>query len=123
MQATFLLIDGAREHYWPQLLGEALASYGTLHVKTAEDAIPFVRQAHTELIIIDATAIEDVPGLIARLRAERLDPKIVVVTASPTWTRARSAFRAGALEYIRKSLNILELRATFENILVARLWS
>lgn len=117
MQATFLLIDEAREHYWPELLSDALAPYGTLYIKNSEDAILFIRQACPDLIVIDATELEDIPALIARLRTECPAGKIVVVTASPTWTRARAAFRAGALEYIRKSVNVAELRTLFESII------
>jgi DNA-binding NarL/FixJ family response regulator len=42
---------------------------------------------------------------VARIRTQRRDARIVVVTDSPTWSRSREAFEAGATDYIRKLLD------------------
>jgi DNA-binding NarL/FixJ family response regulator len=48
------------------------------------------------------------------IRAARPEVKIVVATMSPTWKRAREAFRVGASDYVRKSMNEAENRSLLE---------
>jgi len=113
MQANILLINGTREGYWRQVLEDTVAPLGTLQVGEEEEAVELVLQQSYDIVIVDATAVKDVPLLVSRIRAQRPDARIVVATASPTWTRARAAFRAGATDYIRKSLNKDELSSAF----------
>jgi len=117
MQAHFLLVENVREHYWYQLLEEALAPLGSLNIVSEEemDLLPLKR--NYDVIIADATTANDVPLLVTCLRARFPEAKIVVVSASPTWQRARQAFLAGATEYIRKSSNKEETLSTFKTIL------
>jgi DNA-binding NtrC family response regulator len=117
-QAHFLLINGACDHYWRKILEEALAPLGTLEVGKEEDAVKLVRLGSYDLVIVDATAVEDVPLLVARIRAQQSDARIVVATASPTWTRARKAFQSGATDYIRKSLDREDILSAVEAALV-----
>ena len=113
MRANFLLINGTRESYWHQVLEDALATLGTVQIGEEEEAVELVLQQSYDIVIVDATAVKDVPLLVSRIRAQRPDARIVVATTSPTWTRARAAFRAGATDYIRKSLNEDELLSAF----------
>ena len=113
MQPTFLLINGTRERYWHQVLEDALAPLGTLQIGEEEKAVELVLQQDYDIVIVDATVVRDVPLRVSRIRAQRPDARIVVATTSPTWTRARAAFRAGATDYIRKSLNKDELLSAF----------
>lgn len=114
MKASFLLIHGTQEYYWCQVLEGALAPLGALQIGGEEEAITLVLQRSYSLIIVDATAVKDVPLLVSRIRTQRPDTRIVVVTASPTWTRAREAFYAGATDYVRKSLNKEDLLSIFQ---------
>lgn len=114
MKANFLLINGTREHYWCQVLEEALAPLGSLQVGSEEEAIRLILQQSYDMIIVDATIVNDTPLLVSRIRAQRPDARVVVVTASPTWQRARDVFYAGATDYIRKSLNKEELLSAFQ---------
>jgi DNA-binding NtrC family response regulator len=67
------------------------------------------RRAVTEreyaLVVIDAGAVEEAAKLTAWLLATTPDLPIVVATASPTWQRARQVLKAGASDYIRKTLD------------------
>lgn len=116
MQMVILLINGTKP-YWQKLLEEALAPLGTVQAASEEEGLELILCQSYELIIVDATTIKNVPVLVARIRAQQPNVRIVVASASPTWRRAREAFRAGATDYIPKSLNKQELLATFKNIL------
>ncbi|HBY93817.1 MAG: response regulator [Ardenticatenaceae bacterium] len=110
-QWRFLLIDGANDRYWLAMMAEALRPLGTLTVAAETDALQSNRLDTCDLVIVDAAAVTDITRFLLGLRECRPTPKIIVATASPTWTRAREAFKAGATDYIRKSLDPQELRA------------
>ncbi|MGA9349744.1 MAG: response regulator [Anaerolineae bacterium] len=84
-----------------------------------EKALQSVAESRYDLVIVDASAVGDVLSLVSRLRAQQPQTRIVVVTASPTWQRAREALRAGAADYIRKSLDGEELRSKIQAVLDA----
>jgi len=118
MPFDFLLISRPENTAWPLILSQALASLGTLKVVSESDAVRRIAQYQCKaVVIIDAAAIEDVPALIARLRRQCPKTLIVVATASPTWQRARDAFQAGAVDYIRRSWDSKELLNTMKEIL------
>lgn len=112
----FLLIGDSRDDPWRQVLEEASAPLGVLQIAREVDAFRLIRQQDFDVIVIDAAKVEDVFLLVSLIRAQRPNARIMVATASPTWKRARGAFRAGAIDYIRKSMNKEEvlsaLRAT-----------
>jgi DNA-binding NtrC family response regulator len=117
VKANFLLINSLREPYWLQTLKKALSSLGTLHTRTENDITNLVLEGDYNIIIVDATATTDTPLLISRILAQQPEAKVIVVTASPTWRRAKAAFRAGAVDYIPKSMTLTELRSIFEALL------
>jgi len=82
-----------------------------------KEAVQHTLQHGYDTMIVDAAVIDDVPFLISRLRAQQPQARIVVVTASPTWQRAREALQAGAVNYVHKSLNEKELLSIFKDIL------
>lgn len=111
----FLLLDGVEESYWKAALAEALTPLGTLYSAPAAEGVP--AEEPDGLIIIDAAAPVKVEQLIAKLRAERPARRIVVMTASPTWQRARAAFEAGAVDYLPKTMPPAELLDTIRQLL------
>jgi DNA-binding NtrC family response regulator len=113
----FLLLDGEEESDWTTFLADALAPLGTLRVARAGEWTRLDGDEPDGLILIDATAVENVERLVSSLRLERPARRIVVMTASPTWRRARAAFEAGAIDYLHKTLSRDELRKAFEQIL------
>jgi DNA-binding NarL/FixJ family response regulator len=117
MQAAFLLINVKQEYFWRQVLEDALTLLGTLQTGGEEEAVTLILQRSYDVIIVDTAAVKDVPLLISRIRDQQPEARIVVVTASPTWRRARAAFLAGAADYIHKSLNKEELLSMFSSIL------
>ena len=118
MPAVCLLISNYEEdHHWCQLLQGALAPLGSLEIQCEEAALRCLSQNCYDLVIVDASTIRDVLQLVYRLRNHQPGTRIVIVSASPTWLRAREAFRAGAMDYIRKSMNREKARAFFADIL------
>ena len=113
----FLLLDGADDSYWKAWLIETLTPLGILRVAPADTGVPNADAEPDGLIIIDATAVEDVEELVSRLRTERPERRIVVVTASPDWVHARAAFEAGAADYLPKTLSPKQLLETFQRLL------
>ncbi len=120
-QARFLLVNGFCDHYWQTVLAEALAPLGTLDVGTEKDAPQLARGGGYALLIIDASAVENVPSLIDRIRDNWPTARIVVATASPGWRHARDVFQAGAIDYIRKSLDKAALLACVRTALAKSL--
>jgi DNA-binding response OmpR family regulator len=116
MKSKFLLVGYESEEPWFQLLSEAIASWGTLDVVSETKAIVCTEQKHYRLVIVDATAVNEVPPLITRIRAQCPGTKFVVITASPSWQQARMMFQAGSLDYIHKSMTFHELYTIFAAI-------
>jgi DNA-binding NarL/FixJ family response regulator len=117
LRHTFLLVGRKNGARWPLVLQRALSPLGELRVVPEEKAAQAVIQGKYDVIIIDAGGVRDPTLLTAHLRAQRPEARIVVVTASPTWQRARQALQAGAADYIRKSLDEKELRSKIEAVL------
>lgn len=113
----FLLLAGMDDYYLKTFLEKVLEPLGSLRVANANQGMPPGGEEPDGLIIIDAAAVERVEKLVARLRAERPGRRIIVVTASPTWQRARAVFEAGALDYLQKTLTAEEMRAAFQQAL------
>jgi DNA-binding NtrC family response regulator len=110
-QAQFLLIEGSHDPYWSSVLAQVLTPLGYLQVGAANDLVVLLQGKIYNIIIIDTTGVEHAPQLIECICAEQPSARIIVMTASPTWTRAREAFLAGAIDYTRKSLNPDEIRS------------
>lgn len=113
-KARFLLINGSFDPYWTQILTRALEPLGALQVGAERDADVLLRSTTFDLIIVDTSGVEQVPRLIERIRTEQPDARVVIMTASPTWTRAREAFLAGAIDYTRKSLDPGEIASVIQ---------
>jgi DNA-binding NtrC family response regulator len=114
---AFLLVGKPMDSGWTAVLERALAPLGHLHVVSEETALSVSQPRQYDLIIIDAGATREVALLLSRLRERDPEACLVVATASPTWRRAREAFRAGAADYIRKSMDERKLRSKIKAVL------
>ncbi len=103
---------------WLRSVSDAFRSLGQLQVASEQEVAVHIKVKDYDLMVLDATAIGgDIAALVARLHEERPDVPIVVATTSPTWQRAREVFRAGASDYIRKSLDKGKTLASLQGIL------
>jgi DNA-binding NtrC family response regulator len=111
------ITTGVADSQWIAVLERAVAPLGELNVIKMDDAM---QQIHEEygIVMVDATVVENVEEYVSRLRTENPESRIVVMTASPTWTRARAAYQAGAIDYLPKTLSEEELRRNFKEILL-----
>ncbi len=124
MSPCFLVITRAVDDYWTNVLQKILMPLGELEAckfnerREVESCLSTIPENTFKMVILDAAALEEeVEQPISSLRSSHPDLRIVVMTASPTWQRARSAFQAGASDYIYKFLPEAELLDTFRQIL------
>lgn len=120
LQKRLLLIRVTRDCAWHEALSKAVALWGELHYSEYEEAMQKIVNSDYDLVIIDSLAVENVPQLVSAIRNQQPDTRVVVVTSSPTWRRARDAFYAGASDYIRKSYDSKELTAVLQAALQAQ---
>ncbi len=118
MKNLFLLIDNKSGLQWSSILRKALSNWGELHIVSEANAIQGISEKNYVAIIIDAGAVLDANVLTARLIQRQPQARVIVATASPTWRRAREAMRAGAIDYIRKSLDEKELQSAIKAALL-----
>ncbi|MFN8457503.1 MAG: response regulator [Anaerolineae bacterium] len=104
-QYHFLLIGASPNDPWLPIIEEALTSFGILQIISEADVYRLAQQQNYDLIIIDATKVADVFLLVSKIKEQKPNGKVVVATASPTWEKAREAFRTGATDYISRSMN------------------
>jgi DNA-binding response OmpR family regulator len=117
MDMRFLLLNKTEDKYWETFLREALAPLGKLDVRLTTHEAPAILKGTYGLIVVDATATDNIERLVSRLRADNLEQRIVVMSASPTWMNARAAFEAGAIDYLPKTLGKDELQKMFKQLL------
>ncbi len=108
----FLLVTSEEDSLWKDAVTKALETIGELDITNKLDDVDLLCVAHYDLVIIDSLVVKDVQGAIRRIRTAREGVRVVVAAHSPTWRRARDVFRAGAVDYIRKSLNPERIRET-----------
>lgn len=111
-----VLLGTTNDSYWQNILQEAFAPLGRLDVMTPEQAAAGGLDGKYDLVAVDATHVEDVEQFVSQLRTERPERRIVVLTAAPSWQRARAAFEAGATDYLPKDLDKRDLLETFQEL-------
>lgn len=114
---SVLFITHTHTELQGQSLLEAVSDVGPVTVVSVDEALSEVHQQPFDLILIDAGSVEDLPLLISRLRHQAEQARIVVVTVSPTWKRARAALQAGAFDYVKISLDAGNLRHVLGGII------
>ncbi len=110
-----IVTSEAADKSWREWLARILAPLGKLEAVEVNEAMRQVKEQNG-IVIVDATFVDNVDAVVSSLRTERPDTRIVVMTASPTWQRARAAFEAGAIDYLPKTMDEEEIRSTFERI-------
>lgn len=112
----FLLV-GKESAQWTCALDRALSPMGSMVVVREDEAVTAVIGGIYDLVIIDAGAVRNMWSVRSRVQAQSPEVHMVIATASPTWQRAREVMRAGAANYIYKSLEESELRTQIESVL------
>lgn len=117
MTHCLLLIGASPDDPWGQVIRAASDELGQLQITSECDGLKLIKHNAYDLIIVDAAGVAEVNQLVCHIHTQRPETKIVVVTTSPTWKRARDAFRAGAVDYIRKSLDTTKILSTLNALI------
>ena len=118
MTKQIIIISNQKDSAWVKAVTEALEPFGQVTVFLEKEAQAEIQKRSCDLILIDASTIEtDAAILIQPLHKLHSNTPIVVNTLSPTWRRAREAFMAGAVDYIRCSLDKEKIRLTYQSFL------
>lgn len=113
MSAKILFITTLQNRAFSQVLSEVLLPYGKLDVTTWEHQ---PRIADYRFIFLDAGVLaeldtaDSLSGLVSQLSKFYPQAPILVTTSSATWKRTREALLAGAVDYIRQTLDPDSLR-------------
>jgi DNA-binding NtrC family response regulator len=83
---------------------------GDVDLVSAGEALERLERSSYRVAIVDAGAADDPAGLVELMHASQDGTRIIVVTTSPTWKRARQFYQAGASEYLSKILDLDRLR-------------
>jgi DNA-binding NarL/FixJ family response regulator len=114
---TFLVVSKTSMPPWVAAVRRALSDLGALEVVPEDQAAEAVAGRPYDLILVDAGVVDDAAVLVSSLRKERTGLRVIVFTSSPTWERARAAMQAGAVSYVRKSLEDKEIRSAIKAVL------
>lgn len=119
MQASLLLFRGPNDDDWQRMVVDALAPWGHVYVTRQSGITAALAARSYDFILMDALAVQDVLKTIRVLHLHAPKARIIVMTSSPTWQRARDAIKAGATDYVRKTFVkadlLAELMPFFEN--------
>jgi len=113
----FLLLNEFDDEFLKNTLTEVLRPLGSLDVTSASKSVSLDDEELYGLIIIDATTVDRAEQLVSLLRLGHPERRVIVLTASPTWQRARAVFEAGAMDYLPKTLSTDDLREAFRQAL------
>jgi DNA-binding NarL/FixJ family response regulator len=121
MRYKFLLIGYREQSPAFHNLSEALAALGEFQVVGEPEALDELQRAEYDMVILDAALLDNEMLMISEIRRRLPGMRIAVLTASPTWRRAREAIQAGAMDYISKILSGQEYKAIFTDLLARKL--
>lgn len=116
--AVIMVLDDVEDS--AVLIGKILSKKGhQLHTFTEEEgAISFVRENHTDLVILDIK-LKKMSGLevLSSLKETRPPLKAIMLTGYPTIETARQAISLGASEYCVKPIDKEELEEKVAKVL------
>jgi DNA-binding response OmpR family regulator len=101
---------------WINTTAGDLRAFGETQIVVA-DAELTISHDGVLVFLVDSTSVSYVETTVARLRRKYSAALILVITASPTWQRARSAFESGASDYLSKSLTTHDLLVVIGKLL------
>jgi len=92
--------------------------YEVLHAETGREALTLTRDRVPDLIVLDLM-LPELNGyeVLRRLRGERPDPPVLILTAKGAEADKVQGFRLGADDYVVKPVGVLEFLARVEALL------
>jgi DNA-binding response OmpR family regulator len=117
MKTRFVLITADTDDIWAQELASILQPLGKLKIVPQQNFSTDKLSPSCQLVIIDATAVTQVNTLISEVRQSDPERRVIVMTASPSWRRARASFDAGAQDYLSKNIRSDEVLSNIKAVL------
>lgn len=114
-----LVIVAGEESEWIHIVEQSWRPYGRIQIM-AETAVvpPCSATPPPTLFLIDASNVNlDVIQLIKKLTAQYSSVPVVLATASPTWQQARAALHAGAVDYVKRTIDSQSLQTLFAELI------
>jgi two-component system response regulator HydG len=117
-EIAILVVDDDAQH--AETIAESLrrTGYRVLMAPSGKAALEFLETEHIDVVLTDLV-MKDVDGMEVLASARRLQPdiEVVVMTGYASVEGAVEAMKKGASTYLKKPLNISELRAVIEKVL------
>ena len=114
---TVVLVSDSAPTPWTLAIERAIEQIGRVICKTTSELDKCSSGSKADLIIVDASTTQRTAQLIAMLRSLNRGGRIVAFTASPDWKEARELLKAGALDYVPKSVQGARLQEYFQTVL------
>jgi DNA-binding NtrC family response regulator len=116
-----LVCDKENLSYWKPMVGKIQTAMGPVEIVLEDQATEKGLTKKCDLVVFDVSEVANLPSLIDSIREYQPECRILIVTAAPTWKKAREALRHGATDYIRKPSNSEEMITAFRTALQAPL--
>jgi DNA-binding NtrC family response regulator len=118
MRNNILVVSNKTDSAWLHTVAKAAHVLGQVQIVAEKAALAQLSAQGYDLIVLDAAeTTTDVATLVTQLRDAHPNVPIIVATTSPNWQRARQAFRAGASDYVRKSLDVSRTTESLKDLL------
>jgi CheY-like chemotaxis protein len=107
---NILLATEILDNPWISVIKKCLQPLEELQVTSAQACLQMICQKSFDLVVMDLGDTTQAIELTQAVKATSPTQRIIIATASPTWRRARQALLAGAVDYIYKTTNEIDLR-------------
>lgn len=98
------IVSNNKKSPWLKQLVEALGVLGEPTIYS-EDSLDDEPDEAFDLIVVDASGLQmELASRVGWLHGRFTNVPIVVLTSSPTWRRAKAVLRAGAADYMPRSI-------------------
>lgn len=114
---NFLILSESRDDNWNSVIKDALCSFGNLEFALNKEAVHAVQHKNFDLIILDASTVKDVSSLLNDIRSQKSDMRIIVASLILDWRQAREVFKAGAADYVRKTMDKRQVLSSVRDLL------
>ena len=121
MKQQIAIISNLENVVWLENIREKLSQLGEIRVVDEREVDEQNGRLLADLILIDSSSILQVQAveLVKHLKEKNPATPQIVVTASPTWRRARNLLLAGASDYLKQT-DIHKLVASCAELLQAK---
>jgi hypothetical protein len=115
--AKVLLVNDKGVRYWTDLLRQAVLKLGGTLTLLDQRDVKDKAWGGFDLIILDASIVDDLTLTIQAIRSSDRLARIVVVSPTPHWKQARETLLIGGTDYVQKVDDEAELLGLLQDSL------